>query len=115
MMDPQAWKENILEVIEEISNEDFQKETWFGNSDKVSSPEELYCNLLDDFIFEEFLENQDLELSEAQFSLGKALISKMKSFREIIFSYPDPQEILHHKDWQEIRLLASRFKQSFEV
>lgn len=66
-MDLQAWKENILEVIEEISSEDFQKETWFGNSDKVSSPEELYCNLLDDFVFEKSLENKDLALSKAQF------------------------------------------------
>lgn len=69
-MNIEIWKEKILEVMEEISNEEYQREAWLGNGEKVSSPEELYCNLLDDFIFEDFLKKNAV-LSEDQLYLGK--------------------------------------------
>lgn len=113
-MNIELWKEKILEVVEDISDDELQKETWFGKSEKVSSPEDLYCNLLDDFMFEEFLVKANTLLSKSQLSLGETLVSKMIGFRDAIFSYSDPQEILENPKWKEIRLLAASFKNSFK-
>ncbi|MBD2233004.1 hypothetical protein [Phormidium tenue] len=114
-MDIKTWQEKIIEVLKDISDEEFQRESWLGRSDKISSPEELYCNLFDDFIFKDFIEEQKSLFSSAQLGWGQELVKKMEAFKETIFSYPDPQEIIDDERWIEIRQLADRLKATFEA
>jgi hypothetical protein len=112
-MDADFWRANILETVQQISDKKYQEATWLGKSEKISSPEELYCTLFDDFLFDYFLSDRDNNLSEGQLSLGAQLKDKINSFSRID-SYQNPMEILNDPQWEEIRQTAARFLLSFE-
>ncbi|MBE9155237.1 hypothetical protein IQ265_00035 [Nodosilinea sp. LEGE 06152] len=114
-MNVQLWQEKIVEVLKDIADEEFQREAWFEQGDKVSSPEELYCNLLEDFVFEEFIEKQESLLSNIQLIWARELISKMRAFKGKIFSCSDPKEILDDERWREISQLADHLKATFKA
>lgn len=113
-MDMKCWKGKILETARKISSKKYQEDTWFGKGDKVSSPEELYCTLFEDFLFEDYLQAEDNSLSESQFSLGNELRNKMNAFAEKMDLYQDPKTTLEDPYWREIRQTAEHFINSFE-
>ena len=59
MITKEKWKHCIKEALFYISSKKEQKESWLGhNQNKISSPEEDICTLLDDFSFEKFLNSK---------------------------------------------------------
>jgi hypothetical protein len=113
-MNIEYWKQEILSATKKISSEEYQQETWFGKGEQISSPEELYCTLLEDFLFEDFLTAENNGLSEMQRSLGEDLKNKMNMFSDSINSYKNPTEIINNQKWEEIRQVALKFISSIE-
>lgn len=113
-MKPEIWKKNILEVVSYIADKNYQEKTWFGNSkEAVSSPEELYCTLFDDFIYEDFLNSATIELSSKQRELGWMLAQQMDLYQNNNPEKIDPKEIFNDPSWDEVRKSAQKFLESF--
>lgn len=50
------WLQSVREVIHDFSDAEFQRQSWIhGESEKVSSFEELVCRLYDDLNFDDLL------------------------------------------------------------
>jgi len=109
-MSPEIWKSAICDVVEDISNEEFQRAAWFGLiPNVVSSPDELICTLFDDFIFSEFLTSLEVNLTSRQRSVGQILKTKMEKFVASTPDQLDPRQVIDDERWSEIRLAARAF------
>jgi hypothetical protein len=107
-MDVNRWKQNIYEALADIASREYQESTWFGGSDRISSPEEVYCTLFDDFAFDDFLESEFSNLSENQTYNGKILGEKMSFFFGESEDYLKPKEVIDDPNWIEIRDIARK-------
>ncbi|HMS93167.1 MAG TPA: hypothetical protein PKD28_02145 [Candidatus Saccharibacteria bacterium] len=107
-MDSTFWKKNIIEAIEDIADEDFQRTAWFGLSDKVSSPEEVYAILLYDFIFEDFLKLKENGLTESQKEACYKLIDALDAYPSHSSSLPSPELMIDDPEWEAVRVVARR-------
>ena len=108
------WKNNIKEAVKDIADKNFQEEAWFGKGDYISSPDELYCTLFDDFIFEDFLENDEAGLTDTQKRLGYKLISALESYSPKGQSLPEPGQMINDPEWSKVRDVAQAFFDSLE-
>ncbi len=108
-----TWERNILDVIKRISDRAYQERTWFGSTEIISSPEELYCELFDDYTYDDFLESPSIHLTQRQRNLGIQLKEKLNSYSKTIDELPDPKKVFNDTAWDEIRKLAKQFLDSF--
>ena len=103
-------EERNLRVVEDISDEEFQRAAWFGLIPNVfSSPDELFCSLFDDFIFGDFLTSQQVNLTSRQRAAGQVLLTKMERFAASTSEQRDPRQVIDDERWSEIRLAARAF------
>jgi len=111
-MSPENWKNAICDVVEQISNERIQRTAWFGlDPNVVSSPDELFCTLLDDFIFDDFLTSPEVNLTSKQRAAGQDLKNKLEKFAASVPGQLDPRQVIDDERWREIRLAAQAFRQ----
>lgn len=113
-MDILLWKNNIKEVVKDIADKGFQEEAWFGKGDYISSPDEVYCTLFDDFIFEDFLENNEAGLTDTQKNLGYKLVSALESYSPKDQALAEPSKIINDPEWDRVRGAAQEFLDSLE-
>jgi hypothetical protein len=112
-MSPENWKSAICDVIEQIANEEFQGTAWFGlDPNVVSSPDELFCTLFDDFIFDDFLTSPEVNLTSAQRAAGQDLKTKMEIFAASTPDHFDPGQVIDSEPWRKIRLAARGFRET---
>jgi hypothetical protein len=115
MMSLKNWLQNLLSVIEEIADEDYQKLVWMGKDPtRVSSFEEVVCRFFDDYDIDGFLEkychedslprDQCLHLTELRNMLEKAA--------DVVDTFNPPEKTLNHEVWIAIR---SKAKQTLEA
>ncbi|MCC5832533.1 MAG: hypothetical protein JJU12_05775 [Chlamydiales bacterium] len=112
-MNPILWKKNILDTVKKISSKSYQKKTWFGSNKFISSPIELYSELFDDYLFEQFLDSDIIELTYEQKELGIKLKEKLNKFSDQIEDFPSPYEVFNDQRWIEIRKLGRIFLEFF--
>lgn len=107
MIEKNIWISQIKKIIKDISDLEYQKRAWLGIGPEVSSPEEIYCTLFDDFMVEDFLRSDEIELSEMQRSLFRKLIKDMESIAEKYSQKFEPKILLRDEKWLELTKLAS--------
>jgi hypothetical protein len=112
-MNASSWKNAILDVIHRIADKPYQENSWFGIGKQVSSPEELYCELFDDFMYNEFLESDDLSLTYHQRALGMMLRDAMNQYADSTDYLTDPVKVYNDPQWDKIRKLAKKFRDTF--
>jgi len=93
----------IKEVFENFSSADFQKNSWFGLSDEISSPSEL-CNSLDDYNVEIWLENNKENLDSFSYRYIKEFLNFIDSMED---DCEDPWRSFYSIEWIQLRLMAS--------
>ena len=109
-MNPEEWKQNILRAVQHIGSRHYQEDSWFGKGKAVSSPEELYCELFDDYLFEEFLMSDVISLTEVQREKGNLLKEKLEKFYDIQGNDAlDPLAVIDDPRWEDIRSTARIF------
>lgn len=106
------WKRQIKEVVRHISDREYQQDTWFGGGTRVSSPEELYCGLFDDALFERFLDENRHLLTPRQLAAGNLLKTKMEEYN--VSELADPAEVIDGPEWQGVRSAATNFLRALE-
>ena len=103
------WEDNILDIIKDISDKEYQKEAWFGlNPDIIDSPEEMYSTLFDDYEFEDFIDTYN-NLSNKQKNIALELISLMNNIDNFNYKY-----LLDSKEWGKVRNTAKLFLETFK-
>lgn len=112
-MTPEIWKECILDSVSNIADKEFQKKSWFGGTEYVSSPEEVYCQLFDDFIFDDFLDSTDISLTKEQRNSGNILRDKLNEYLKTLDVISDPEEVFNDPIWEDIRNSAQEFLATF--
>jgi hypothetical protein len=113
-MSPETWQTAICDVVEDISDEEFQRAAWFAlMPNVVSSPDELICRLLDDLIFGEFLVSPPVNLTSKQRSVGLVLKTRIEEFAESTPAQLDPCQVIGDERWNEIRVAARAFLNTF--
>ncbi len=113
-MDKILWRNNIKEAAQDIGSKEFQELAWFGKSDQISSPVEVYCMLFDDFLFDDFLESSDIGLSDEQKYLGNKLRDSLNTYSPPGSTLPPPEQMLDDPEWQKVRNIAREFVDSLE-
>jgi hypothetical protein len=108
-MRPDTWKTAILNTVLHIASKDYQEKSWFGKGDVISSPEELYCELFDDELFDDFLSSSQVVMTETQKQFGRQLKAKLENYSKIVSEFPNPKEIFFDPQWEEIRTVARKF------
>lgn len=105
MIDYNLWKENIQNNLLEVSDTDFQYDVWVKGSrpNYISSFAEVYCQLYDNNMFEEFIkESKDI--------LDAILLRKLSNLNEQLQKYDEGKktdaQIINDPKWQEIVRIA---------
>jgi hypothetical protein len=112
-MEREQWQSKILATVEHIASREYQSRAWFGLSDSVSSPEELFNELFDDLIFHLFFTTYSSEFTEDQKLAWKDLESRLESYAETTSEKMNPQTVLADPRWEDIRKSAHRFLEAF--
>lgn len=103
-MDKYVWKKNILNIIKEISDAEYQTDVWLkGSTGATSSYEETICALYDDLNFELFLEE-----CEKTDPLYKELIELKNKIDAFIsnFDQISIEDLLLNQSWKNIQDFA---------
>ena len=111
-MNADQWRLGVISVVRNLSDRDFQASAWFGKSELISSPEELYCQLFDDFIFDDFIQSTEINLTIQQKQRALALKNRMEETAQHLDIRKDPKEIVDNPLWVEVRAEAKRFLES---
>lgn len=109
MIDAKFWREEVLNLIENISDRKYQLQSWFGKEKCVSSPEEFLCQLYDDLVYEDFLNSKEIDLTVEQKNLGEELREKLDKFSDSFEDFIDPKVALDNELWIDVRVAAKKF------
>ncbi len=109
MMDTNSWKKAVMGAVREIADESYQKSAWFGVGEEISSPEEVYCTLFDDFIYDDFLDSVNVPITDKQRMLGRELRDAMNQYANSIDYLCDADKVYNDPKWNDIRILAKFF------
>lgn len=112
-MDTDSWKSSVLDVVRRIADESYQRTAWFGVGPQVSSPEEIYCELFDDFIYDDFLASTDVPMTDFQRSLGARLRDALNQYADSVEYFADPEKVCNDPKWSRVRVLAKDFLDAF--
>jgi hypothetical protein len=112
-MEPSFWKECVLKVVSKIADKPYQERTWFSDGGELSSPSDLFCELFDDYIFDEFLSSSDVGMNDVQRSLGIELKKIMNEYAPNDDNLEDVKKIFDDPKWEDIRETAKQFLNSF--
>ena len=103
MMNAGEWKSRIFELVKDISDADYQRRSWFGIGPEVDSPDEMFCALFDDLMFDEFLERHASTLSEAQLRAARRLQREMDEFAASTPGHLEAKAVIDDPRWGKIR------------
>ena len=67
----QEAREQILNVIKRVGDEEYQRRSWFGIGPEVSSPDEMICEVFDDRFVPEWLGEHQVHFTEQQLHVAR--------------------------------------------
>ena len=109
MMNFETWRNMIIDVVNQISDLEYQKSSWFGKGQRISSPDELYNGLFNDSMIEEFLEAHAKDLTEEQRRAGRELVRQLNQYAPANTEHLDPATVIEDPLWDVVRRSAQSF------
>lgn len=107
-MDFTVWRQNVLGAAHRAADRTYQERVWFGHDPhKRDSPDDLICTLMDDLVFEKFLLDPRLSLSERE-----AAARLYKAVEEYADSSPQvlkPADVIDDPQFERVRIAAKEF------
>ena len=113
MMSYEDWLNRILQGASDIGSRAFQEQTWKAGGDLISSPDEVYQNLMEDCRPDLFFETYGETLDASQVQSWKALRASLEGYYDRMPLHPDPTDLLNDPEWDLVRQAARRFLQTF--
>jgi hypothetical protein len=109
MITRELWLANIVSVVQQMADINFQKKHWFGGGNIISSPEGDFGDLFDDHFFDEFLESPMINLSAEQKIAGEIFRDKINDYFDKFSVIPEPDIIINDPEWYDVRKSAQDF------
>lgn len=103
------WRKHVCEAVDTIADVNFQRDNWFGNGRYLSSPEDIYNQLFDDAVIEEFLDSAEVGLNDLQKAAGRRLVERLTFFDKLGGPSLPASTVIEHPVWKEVREAARRF------
>ena len=107
MMNTEQWLENILSVVRDLADAEYQDRVWVrGTGQQVDSLTEAYCRLFDDYRLDDFISlcTEKKLITDMQRSVLFSLRNKLNEFK-----YDEDltdEEIIRDPRWQSVRELS---------
>lgn len=108
-MNRNVWRENIINILSDISDESLQMKAWIKGEGYCATPDEMYCMLFDDYSIELFVEDNFVALNHEQKSSAKKLITLMNLYSDVCGVSMNPSDVISNASWEEIRVQAKDF------
>ena len=113
MMSYDEWLPRIIDAAQDIASREFQEVAWFPGGKVVSSPDEAYQVLMEDFTFDLFFETYGQRFSPHQLRTADEFRSILKDYYDKLARHPDPQLVIDDPNWDSVRQAADRFVRAF--
>ena len=107
------WLSRIISAARDIASHDFQEEAWFPGGKVVSSPDEVYQTLMEDFTFDLFFATYGQRFSAHQLHTADELRSTLQDYYDKLPLHPEPRLVLDDPNWDLVRQAADRFVRAF--
>ena len=107
--DMKVWRKVLLQIVEAVADEEFQRRAWFGIGPEQSSPGETVNQFFSNAAFQDFLARHDNGLSREQTNAGRQLYDLMERFISNTPVHLKPEQVIDEPRWGEIRQVAKRF------
>jgi hypothetical protein len=101
VIDP-IWRGQVIDVLDQIGDRDFQLRSWTGIGPEVSSYDEVISQIMDDQSFADFCEK--LEGHDAK-QKCRELLSALNALDSTLQKLP-PLQIIDDPRWINVRTLA---------
>lgn len=101
-MTDQAWTNQVVDILDHISDRDFQLRAWTGAGPEVSSFTEILSQLFNDQDFQHF--TVDIEDEFAR-KICEDLILTIEKL-DYSLERMEPRELIDNSEWNKVRLLA---------
>ena len=115
MMSYEQWLTSIIDAVRDIASSKFQEEAWFPGGKVVSSPEEIFLVLMEDFTFDLFFETYGKEFTTQQVQAWRELRSLLVAYYDKLPAHPDARRVLTDPAWDLVRQSAERFVRAFRL
>jgi hypothetical protein len=114
-MSVERWITNLLEAAAEIADKEHQELRWLATDAYAwERPEELINVLLDDCVFEGFIEECAPTFSAEQCDAACGLRDELNRYCNATPQWLDPAEVLVDPRWESIRRRAEAFAAAFK-
>ena len=112
---PERWLANLIEAARAIADKKRQESRWLApDAYAWERPEEEINVLMDDSVFEGFIEGFEATFSLAQSNAIVAFHDAVNAYCEATPGRLDPAEVLADPRWQELRQKADAFIAAFD-
>lgn len=113
-MDKETWKDRILDALDAMADEQFQKRAWTGAGPEVSSLVEVICELFDDAMLREYVKEYASTLTPNTLSDFNDLNSRVQRLDTDYLDNLPVAEVIDNPDWVAIRIIAQRLRSGLE-
>jgi hypothetical protein len=113
MMSYKQWLGCILNAAQHIASREYQEKAWLSGGEIVSSPDEEYLTLMEDYTADLFVERYGKSFSTSQIQSWKEFKSRLQGYYQKTPKHPDPRHVLDDPEWDLVRQAATRFVRSF--
>jgi hypothetical protein len=109
MMSYKEWLACILGAAQDVASRDFQEEAWFPGGKVVSSPNEVYLTLMEDYTADLFFETYGKSFSSSQIRSWNEFRLQLQNYYDKMPRHPDRRVVLDDPEWELVRQAAERF------
>ncbi|RYE10243.1 MAG: hypothetical protein EOP22_05830 [Hyphomicrobiales bacterium] len=103
------WRQILLGVVRDLSDEPLQRRSWFGIGPEESSPDEEIAQFYGNADFERFLDRDDAGLTVGQRRVGQRLLVLIDKYVDTTSFHRNPVDVIDDPRWKEIRTVAAEF------
>ncbi len=111
---PELWLANLIQAAGTIADKERQERRWLAPDAYAWERPEEEINVLDDCVFDGFIETFRATFSPSQANVAGAFRGAIEAYCKATPGWLDPAEVLADPRWHDIRSKARVFIEEFE-
>jgi len=111
----ERWVSNLIAAATMIADREAQEQRWrAADRSAWEYPDELINVLMDDCVFQGFVDEYFPAFSQEQLRSATALVERVKSYCDHVPNETRAEDLLADPNWEEVRASAREFVLAFE-